>query len=210
MTTEDKGLSPDPNQPGNVKYEKPMGFARSLGVSDVRVFPVGKIKIEDELRRHCEEPRCPNYGSSIHCPPHAMMPSVFRKLLAGYTQVLGFKLDFPVEAIEGDNGVECGRQLHETTAQVERYARSLGFERAKGFSSGGCKNTLCGAFETCAALAADGECRFPEVARTSLSCVGVNFHALSKELGWSMWKDEQGRSDDEAKTVMMVGLVLCE
>ena len=210
MKVDDRRPSQDPIHQGRKKYENLMEVARSLGVSDVKLFGVERIAIEDTFRKHCEEPRCPNYGSSVHCPPHAMMPQDFRELLKGYAHVLGFKFDFPLQAVQGAQRVESSRLLHETTAGVEHHAKLLGFGRARGFSSGGCKNTFCDAFETCAALEEGGTCRFPDRARTSLSCVGVNFHELSKSLGWRMWKNESGETDDAAGTVMMVGLVLCE
>ena len=185
-------------------------FSRSLGASDVRVIARKDVRVEDRLRTMCERPRCPMFGSSIHCPPHVMKPGRFREYLDGFAHLLAFKFDVPMEALSGDRRHEAGRLLHESTASIEKEARALGFERACGFSSGGCRQTLCGNEIDCSALRENGSCRYPDIARPSLSGMGVNWYALSEKLGWSMMKDEEGRDSSSGDTAMLSGLVLLE
>ncbi len=185
-------------------------FAKSLGVSDAQMLEVDRIVVDDDFRHHCEEPRCPNFGTSINCPPHSMTPDEFRDHLKDYVHVLAFKFDTPVEAMYEAKRSEAGLLLHETTAAVEHYARSLGFERACGYSSGGCKKTLCFKHAYCEALQEGGHCRHPDKARPSLSGMGVNWYELSKSLGWVMLKNEDGDMNPTAETVMMAGLVFLE
>jgi predicted metal-binding protein len=184
--------------------------ARAHGVSDVKLIQVRQIEVDDGFRTRCEEPRCPGYGTSINCPPHSMPPSEFRTFIAGFHTVLAFKFDFPAEAVMGEARREAGLLLHETTAAIEAAARGLGFARARGFSSGGCKQTLCSGQPDCAALSEAGRCRNPDKARPSLSGMGVNWHALSGVLGWQMRRDEKGRDNPGSDTVMMSGLVFLE
>jgi predicted metal-binding protein len=171
---------------------------------------VDRILVEDRFRKQCEEPRCPNFNTSLNCPPHAPPPARFREHLSQFTHALAFKFDVPAEAFSGGGGREVGHLLHEAVADLEHYARTLGFEHARGYSSGGCKRTLCNEHAECAALQEDGECRNPATARPSLSGMGVNWHELSQELGWAMMRTEDGESGPSAETVMMAGLVLLE
>lgn len=187
-----------------------LAFAASLGVGDAKLMAVDRITVEDHFRSQCEEPRCPNYNTSINCPPHSMMPEQFRDHIKGFIHALAFKFDVPNEAVQGPKRREASLLLHETTAAIEHQAKSLGFERARGYSSGGCKRTFCHEHADCAALQEGGQCRHPDEARPSLSGMGVNWHKLSKALGWTMQRNEAGDLSPGGQTVMMAGLVLLE
>jgi predicted metal-binding protein len=187
-----------------------LAFARSLGVGDTKLLGVDRIIVEDHFRRQCAEPRCPNYSTSINCPPHSMTPGQFRDHIARFIHVLAFKFDMPNEAVQGANRREASLLLHETTASMENQAKSLGFERACGYSSGGCKRTFCYEHTDCAALQEGGQCRHPDKARPSLSGMGVNWHDLSKSLGWTMNRNEEGGLNSGVETVLMAGLVFLE
>jgi predicted metal-binding protein len=185
-------------------------LARSLGTADAKLVGVDRIRVEDRFRSQCETPRCPNYGTSINCPPHSMTPNQFREHIKRFIHVLAFKFDMPLVAVQGPERREAGLLLHQTTATIEHHARSLGFERACGYSSGGCKMTLCDEHAGCAALEEGGECRHPDTARPSLSGMGVNWHELSKSLGWLMRRQEDGAVEPDAESIMMAGLVFLE
>ncbi len=185
-------------------------FAMSLGISDAKVFEAGRIPVDDRFRSYCAEPKCLNYNTSLHCPPHSMTPDQFREVIKGFSIVLAFKFDMPLEAVQGTELREASLLLHETTAAIEHRARSLGFERAGGYSSGACKLTLCQEHADCAALQEGGQCRHPEKARPSLSGMGVNWHELSTKLGWAMRKTEGGDLNTRDETIMMAGLVFLE
>lgn len=185
-------------------------FARSLGASEAKLIAAERVIVEDRFRRQCEEPRCPNYDTSINCPPHSISPAEFREQIKSYIHVMAFKFDAPTWGVHGAERREVGRLLHETTAAIERQAKSLGFERACGYSSGGCKKTFCFDDASCAALEPGGRCRFPDEARASLSGMGVNWHELSKALGWTMRGNDGVRRISKAETVMLAGLIFLE
>jgi len=187
-----------------------LGFAGSLGMGDAKVLGVDRITVEDRFRRYCAEPRCPDYNTSINCPPHSMTPNQFQEHIKGFTLVLAFKFDILIESVQETGLWEVLLLLHETTAAIEHQAQSLGFERACGYSSGACKRTLCYEHEDCAALQEGGQCRHPDKARPSLSGMGVDWYELSKTLGWVMQKPEDGQLNTEAETIMIAGLVFLE
>ena len=187
-----------------------LAFAKSLGIGDAKLLKADQVIIEERFRNLCAELPCPNFGTSINCPPHSMTPGQFQELVKGFTLVLAFKFDFPVEAVQGTERREATLLLHETTAAIEHHARSLGFEHARGYSSGACKSTFCSEHRDCAALQNGGRCRHPDKARPSLSGMGVNWHELSRTLDWMMHKDEIGSQIQKSETIMMAGLVFLE
>ena len=81
-----------------------------------------------------------------------MTPDQFREHIKGFAHALAFKFDMPMEALQGAKQRDAHMLLHETTAAIEHQAKSLGFDRACGYSSGGCKNTFCHDYADCAAL----------------------------------------------------------
>lgn len=194
----------------NPALEELRGFTTDLGVSGLTFLAAEDVVVVEDYRKLCEQPRCPNYGSSIHCPPHAQTPADFKRLLGMYLWSLLFRYDIPVEAFGGSSRPEVGRLLHDTTAEVERRARELGFRRAVGFSSGGCKNTYCGEHAGCAALEDVAACRFPEHARTSLSAVGVDSAELIRLAGWQRPGADGTPSNRRAEGALLLGLVLLE
>lgn len=182
-------------------------LAKQHGVSDVQLISAESIMVEDRFRLHCEKPKCPGFGQALSCPPHSMTPSEFRELLKTYQTALVFKYDFPIGIFETDERDDAAKLIHETSAALEQHAKTLGFVKAKSFAGGSCKLIFCKEFADCQALGETGVCRFPDLAKVSMSGLGVNFHELSKLLGWQMMKDEHG-AEIKSETAMMAGLVL--
>ncbi len=194
----------------NPAYDELALSTMGHGVSDALVIATEEIPVEEHFRALCEDPRCPNYGSSVHCPPHARSPTVFRELLRSYRYGFVFRFDIPAEALGRDARREIGRLLHDTTAEVERQAIALGFVRAAGFSSGGCKRTYCNDHSDCAARYDESGCRFPDWARTSLSGMGVNTQRLLQAAGWLKRSSYASAASETQHGAMLVGLVLLE
>ncbi len=187
-------------------YERLQAFALEQGVTEIVKMTPDTLVIDEKLRDLCQK-GCPNYGQSIHCPPHLMMPADFQTLLSGYRELAVVKVDLVLEGSTVEAYTGMGQRIHHLTAQLEHEARRLGFSRACGYSSGGCKQTLCGDEPDCAALHEKGQCRHPETARPSLSGMGVDWQRLSASLGWKMMRtqtDENG----EKKRIMMMGAIL--
>lgn len=186
----------------NDAYSAVIQFAKSLGVSDVRLMAAEEIVTEDHFRTFCEKPECRNFNKTIHCPPHSLLPAQFRSLVGEYVYALVFKFDLP-QVINNEERQETGFLLHDTTVSIEEYAIAQGFKRARGNSAGSCLRTYCREYETCVALEDESACRFPDKARSSLSGLGVNFNELTKHLGWRMSKDLNG-------PIMLTGIVLLD
>ncbi len=123
-------------------------------------------------------------------------------------ECLRFKFDIPTHVLLSDDRHEVTRMVHETAASIEQFARSEGWGKAQGLAAGSCKKLFCGPYETCHVLAEKGDCRFSDLARPSMSGLGINFFKLSAELGWQMERISHETHPDEVPMGMMAGMVL--
>jgi predicted metal-binding protein len=183
--------------------------ARSLGASAAAIIPARSLVVEDHFAALCAAPqRCPGYGLAPGCPPHAMHPSVFRHQLRAYQHILVFKIDAPIADLLGPERLPLARSIHRIAATLERAARSRGLVNARGLAAGSCKELFCGEAEVCVVLDTQQPCRHPDLARPSISAVGVNFTALTQSVGWQFAKIDPDQAADEAALGLMAGLVL--
>jgi predicted metal-binding protein len=76
------------------------------------------------------------------------------------------------------------RLLHEVVAAIEQAAVGMGYHHSKAFAGGSCKKIFCRDHSGCRIVSEDGECRYPQYARPSMSGFGINVSALMKVCGW--------------------------
>jgi predicted metal-binding protein len=183
-------------------------YARQLGVSDARLIDTAQIKVEDRLADICQDPGCPGFGQGANCPPHVMRPDVFRQVLKQFARALVFKFDVPTEVLLGDGRFEVSRLVHETAAALEAYALAGGYTAARGLAAGSCKRIFCAEERDCPVMADEGPCRHPELARPSISGLGVNFFELARSVGWSIEKITRESRPDQVPMGLMAGIVL--
>lgn len=181
--------------------------AFSLGVSDARVIPVDLIPIDDKFAQFCREPGCSGYGTSMSCPPNVMGPEKFRIYIREFSRILVFKFDIPWKVLLSDDRYGVNRVIHETAAALEEYALENGYEKAKGFAGGCCKELFCTEYLECRALFGDGTCRHPNQSRQSMSGMGVDFKALSNTVGWDI-VEKFDPGGEKSATGLMSGSVL--
>jgi predicted metal-binding protein len=188
--------------------------ARSLGASAAVIIPARTLVVEERFAEMCAAPiRCPSYGLAPGCPPHAMSPPVFREQLGDYRHILVFKIDAPVTELMDERRLPIARRIHCIAATLERTACSQGVARAQGLASGSCKELFCAEQTACAVLSNRHPCRHPDLARPSLSALGINFTALAESVGWRFGRIDPSRephqgTGDEPAMGLMAGLVL--
>lgn len=183
-------------------------YAAELGVSDARLIDAARIRVEDGLAKICKDPGCPGYGQGANCPPHVMKPDAFRQLLRNFPRALVFKFDVPTEVLLGDGRFEVSRIVHETAANLERQALACGYAATRGLAAGSCKRIFCAEETNCRVLEGDGDCRYPDAARPSISGLGVNFFELSRTVGWPIHKITRDSNPDDVPMGLMAGIVL--
>ena len=183
--------------------------ALQLGATATGTLPSQDLAIDNRFRELCAGPtRCPSYGLAPGCPPHAMTPEIFAQRLLQYQVVLVFKIDAPMAHLLGPERLPLARLTHRIAATLEQTALRSGIQRAWGMAAGSCKELFCTDEADCAVLAGHLPCRHPDVARDSISAVGVDFTALTSRLGWSFGPLSPEKTADSTSMGMMAGLVL--
>lgn len=190
------------------RIERILIHAASLGTSVVGIIEPWQVPVDDKFINFCKEPRCPGYGSSMSCPPHVKGPNWFRKYLTTFDRVLVFRFDVPTSVLLSDERHQVTRLIHETAAEIERFAMATGYPRAHGFAAGSCKQVFCNQYLECRVLAKGGSCRNPDQARQSMSGLGVDFQKLTRTLGWEMETITSITNPQKTPFGMMVGMVL--
>lgn len=196
--------------PDQQRHEALITLALSLGASAAVVLATDALVAEERFAAMCGAPhRCPNYGLAPGCPPHAPSPAAFRALLTTYRFLLAFKIDAPVAELMGPARLNVVRTIHNIAAGVERAAQDQGLMHAKGMAAGSCKELFCADEQLCRVLTGGQPCRFPDLARPSISAVGIDFSALAARAGWPFGRIEpESSSDAQVATGLMAGLVL--
>ena len=194
----------------DLNLEKLIRLSCSLGASDAEIIASGDISVENGLANLCSESQCENYGLSPSCPPHVLGPSEFRKLQRRLKHAIAIRIVVPSAALFSDERREIMRLLHEVVAGIEQAAVGMGYSDSKAFAGGSCKKIFCHDHAGCRILSEDGECRYPQYARPSMSGFGINVSELMKTCGWpSNINTREVESDSEAMT-WVAGLILID
>jgi predicted metal-binding protein len=183
-------------------------FALQSGATRARRLSPASVCVENRLSAFCRDPKCPNWGQSMSCPPNVSGPEGFRKLLQSCRHAIVLRIEIQSSSLHGEDRPEVMRLLHEITAEVEMQAKRLGFNEAVGFAGGSCKPSFCHEHLGCRVITEQGKCRYPEHARTSLSGYGVNVGELMKSAGWSNNLFRSNSNDEEEEMSWVAGLVL--
>ena len=181
--------------------------ARRSGAIDATVISTKDIIIEDALAELCKTPGCENYGLSMSCPPKVSGPAGFRELLENYNKAVVFKIDVAFEILFSNERNDWFHLLHEISAEIEHSAFEMGYTDAKAFAGGSCKQIFCKDYIDCRVLTENGECRYPESARPSMSGFGINVKKLMKTARFNC-DDSKTRSDNNPSTGTLSGLIL--
>lgn len=187
---------------------KLIDHAMQLGVSAAKSIPAHKVSVEARFADYCSRQPCPGFGKSINCPPHAMHPDRFRRVLARHHTALAFKFDVPTKILQSDARLEVFKKLHLCAAGLERNAFDLGFGKAHGLAGGSCWQVFCAKLGDCPALQDPGKCRFPHKARPSVSSQGVDVYKLCEDLGWPINRITKETDADNVPMGLLAALVL--
>jgi len=185
-----------------------LDHARRLGASEAVLLATEELEVKEELAARCREPRCENYGLSPGCPPHSIGPLGFRRLLQEYARVLFFHIEVPAKVLYSSDNRELFQFLHEVAAGIEEEAHHLGWSRARAFAGDSCKRLFCEERKVCPALSPGGACRFPRLARPSMSGYGIDVGHLMRRAGWEQKMGKLAGNGGQGGTASVCGLVL--
>ena len=202
---------------GPMSYDHPMklthiadlmvALALKSGASDAKVIDPGSMVVNHEFVTYCSTPMCPNYNTSGNCPPHGHSSREFQLALPWYEKAVAFKFDVPVSVLMTDARIPLSRKLHEIAAELERLAKEKGCLMTMGVATGGCKALFCKGHSDCLVLKGE-PCRHKELAKPSMSGLGVDFSALSDLAGWTVNKVTAMSSTAQGEMGVLAGFVL--
>ncbi|MFO7883570.1 MAG: DUF2284 domain-containing protein [Desulfobacteraceae bacterium] len=196
----------------NIKIRKIIdqiiSHAISLGVSDAEIMYPGEIPVDNKFPDFCKDPLCPGYNQSMSCPPHVQGPDWFRDHLKKFNYALVFRFDVPSTVLLSEDRHDVTRLIHETAAELEQFARAKGLKHSCGFAAGSCKQLFCSEHSQCRVVSGRGKCRHPDLARPSMSGMGVDFLELTKKLNWKISMITKNTDEEEVPLGFMAGLVL--
>lgn len=190
------------------KIDSLLKFAAHNGATKVQRLSPESVRVEESLATFCREPKCPHYGQSMSCPPYVSGPEGFREILQSCRHAIVFRIEIQSSSLHGEDRPAVMRLLHEITAEIENEAKRLGFRDSIGFAGGSCKPGFCYDHPNCRVIAEQGDCRYPEHARASMSGYGVNVGELMKAAGWSNSLFTSDSNNGEEQLSWVAGLVL--
>lgn len=180
-----------------------------LGADDACLLPVHVLQVKDHLANFCQKPyKCPSYGLCPGCPPHAMTSAQFRLLVQSCCYVLLFKIDVPMPVLLGKERPHFVRRIHVISASLEGFIHTHSHYLAHAYAAGSCKELFCASLAACPVIEKRAPCLHPQLARPSLSAVGVDFTALAQAAAWPF--APEGIRDDTTSILMgmLAGFVL--
>ena len=187
--------------------------AIELGATDAKVITTDDVIIDERVLAKCTYPKCPHYGTSINCPPHAMSLDMVRKVVGNFKYAIFIKMEVPSEIIVGKSaaarkGLQSYKlKLAEIVAKLEAEAFHEGYHLALGFGNGTCKTTFCPTKE-CQALILGQSCRHHLKARSPMEGVGMDVFTMSTRAGWDIYPIGESTPSSEIPRGLRLGLVL--
>jgi predicted metal-binding protein len=191
----------------DTRFVKLQNEALDLGASDAKIIAADGIRVEDEVVEMCKAHLCKGYGKSANCPPHVMGPGQAREWIEKYETALFFKIDVSPKVLLSEDRFKTFKSVYMIASKLEASARDKGFPHAMGLAAGSCKPVFCKG-RGCDALADEGECRYPSLARPSMEAVGINVFTLSRDAGWDIHKILKDSHPEEIPKGMLAGLIL--
>ena len=73
-----------PNKRLRKDLEKLRQRAVEIGATDAKIITADMVIIDERVRAKCIYPKCEYYGTSAHCPPHAMDLEQVRKIVNSF------------------------------------------------------------------------------------------------------------------------------
>ena len=200
-----------PNTPPDAQLEELRAKALDLGAEKAAVIDTSAISVSEAVAFKCRVPRCPNYASCAHCPPHAPTPEEFRRVLANHRQAIIFNKRFAPEVML-DAEQETARRgafysIFELAAKLESAAFYAGHYLSFGLAAGSCGNVLCHEHKACAVLQGKA-CLHPSLARPSMEAVGIDVFQLAALAGWDMQPLGREAKADQVDGSSLTGMVV--
>jgi len=200
--------------PDDVLEQDLLSFKRQaleLGANMAEIIEAGWVEVDERVRLKCSVPLCPHYNHCLFCPPNTPPVDFVRNVVRRYSRALLFAADvippeeFSDRSIQREAFSKWTTKVLEVVATIETQALASGYYLAMGFSSGGCRRTLCGQ-ERCLNLQG-GKCPFPLKARPSMEGMGIDVFRLVTKVGWDIYPIYRSVDPKVVPRALAVGVV---
>jgi len=186
----------------------------SLGASQAMIVLAKEIPVDDRVPLKCRIPRCFGYGTSAHCPPHALKPDELREHLKSYEWAIFFIKEVSSEIIIRDKTtikerIAAYMDVFNIVNEIESMAFHDGHYLAFGLGAGSCRHSLCSQHKTCRALEGD-RCRHSLRARPSMEAVGIDVYQMVAKAGWDIYPIGSSVAANEVPKGTLAGIVIVE
>ena len=128
---------------------------------------------------------CSLFGKGLQCPPYGIEHEKMRQILDSYTAAFLVK------------GAPPGKAFHTALLALERKAFLDGYHKALVFGAGPCT--------VCTECPADGQCRFPNLARPSMEGSGIDVYDTAVKAGLHLTPVQE-----KGQYITYIGLLLVE
>ncbi|MBN2694914.1 hypothetical protein JXR93_09650 [bacterium] len=152
-------------------------FLKNIDIeSKISIIPIDKLPLNPKLIDGCSI--CNNYKLSANCPPFFK-----RNSFNIYKYCLVFKIEI-LKTEFLDNTIIHFRKLLNLGIKLEKILKDNGYQNAEAFCGNSCKTVLCSKHSFCNHLF-NNKCRYPNLARASISAIGVDVLKLFEILNWN-------------------------
>lgn len=206
--------------------EKYRSSAIGLGAAGAALLTGDQVHVDSRVRIKCIIPKCTEYGSCAHCPPHSIGPDEIREIVKQFKRALLIKVEVPSEIVAGESDVKISaegriipndtlrtlltgyRKVFEIVTLIESQAYYDGHYLATGFGAGSCHAVYCN-FQPCQLLN-NQPCRVPLRARPSMEGSSMDVFRMAAEAGWDIYPIGMDCKPANVPHGTLVGLVLVE
>ncbi|MFC2019270.1 DUF2284 domain-containing protein [Chloroflexota bacterium] len=196
------------------RYEQ---TALDMGATNAAIITTDKVIIDERVRAKCIYPKCNWYGTSAHCPPHAMDLDMARRLVSRFRYAILFRIEAPSEVTvwhgktkeQKKVSARYNKMRHDIIAKIESTAFYDGYYLAVGFGGGPCKSFLCPT-QDCQALEPGKGCRHPFYAREAMEGIGMDVYRMVAQMGWDIYPFGMALTKDDVPFAVKTGIIFID
>ena len=201
-----------------------------LGATDAKSIRASDVVVDIRVRAKCMIPKCPGYGTCVHCPPTAIPVETVEQLVRRFQWGVLIKVEAAPRTMAGYNtfhaaiNLVAGREdpnteslkqlaqdvsrIYSIVGDIESMAFYDGHHLSIGFGAGNCLFVLCQ--EKGCQVLQGGTCRFPLRSRPSMEACSIDVYRTVENAGWSIYPLGIRCDVSEVKSGVHVGLILIE
>jgi predicted metal-binding protein len=194
--------------------EKYRELAIELGATDAIIIDKDDVIIDERIIARCSSPRCPDYGTNLHCPPYGWDIEETRKIVEKYQKGIFIKLEVSFDEMANadyDNPdkhrIPNAMKMYKIVSQVQSATFYDGYPYSLAFGGGpSCKRVFCPKVE-CSGLAGKG-CRMGLKVNHTMHSIGMDPVAMAAKAGWVLYPIGKRTPSDQVPYGVEMGLVL--